>query len=356
MLPIATTHQEPCYPMQSESIDIQEMYWPEFASDSTNAIPLNQDGTTSLTSFREDFMDHANSLPSPRISDICTTLDDLGTNDRLQPSPPSAIRNLASLNIALCECAENLPCPSTADLCSAGMADNGECDSRKTRLFAIDELFRITTCFIDVVQCLSLVENETSASSFATSSKQPAAQSLLSLDASSQGSLQGGLKIPEANIGPQSRSLLHLDSATKFMVASCHCRLTEIYISLFRMMQACIEHVLAPRMDKDWAVVLPQLQVGSVASPSVHVDIDTPLPSGTSSMYMLMVTMLSSRLCGQLADAMRVGNDVPTSPILGSRYVLADTVWDTVRDGTDRLLRIIEATKHLLRQHSTREH
>jgi hypothetical protein len=354
MLLVATMHPDLCYPMQGDSANMQDMYLTGIFCESRNVNPLDHDGSVDLdlTSINENIMSHASSLLSPDISDSYIRIEDHNTNDRLGTSPTSAARKLASLNVALYECATKLPSMAEAGVSSAGIAGNGVRGSPKATLFTMDELFRLTTEFIDVMRCLSLVECETSATLSSMDPKQPGAQSALSLVAYSQQFSHAGQPVTRTNMGPPSRSFSHVDEATMFMVVSYHCRLTEIYVSIFQMMQGCIEYSLVPQMGKDWAIILPQLQVGSLAFPPVHVDVNTPLSSATASMYMLMITMLSSQLWEQLADVMRAGGDVLTDSALASRCALADTMWDTVTDRTNRLSQTIDAAKHLLQQYS----
>ena len=96
------------------------------------------------------------------------------------------------------------------------------------------------------------------------------------------------------------------------MILSTHCRLTEIYLAIFAMMQACMEHSQPPLDKKEWTVILPQLQVGSHAVPSVQVTASTALPKSTSLMYMLLVVMILSQLCEGIARVMGL-NDQPDS-------------------------------------------
>lgn len=354
LLLVATIHPELCCFIQGDSTNMQDMHWPGIYCESKNINPLDHGGSTNidLTPINENIMSHASSLPSPGISDSYIRIDDYDTNDGLGTSPTSAIRRLASLAVALYKCATKLPPRAKAGVGSASIASNGMRNSRKPAILAIDELFRLTTDFIDVMKYLSLVECDTSATLPSTNLKQPGTQSALPIAYSQQLS-HAGQPVARTGMGPQSSSFSHVDEATMFMVVSCHCRLTEIYVSIFQMMQACIEHSLVPQMGKDWAIILPQLQIGSVTSPPVQVDVNTPLLSATtSSMYMLMITMLSSQLWEQLANVIRVGGDIPTSSAPVSQSALADMMWEAVTDRTNRLSQTIDATKHLLRRYS----
>jgi hypothetical protein len=109
------------------------------------------------------------------------------------------------------------------------------------------------------------------------------------------------------SLGTSSTSFLRADEATILIFLSCYCRLTDIYVSVFKLMQACMNSPKPPMIDKDYVVVLPQLQVGSYIAPCISVDSNASLSSSTTSIYMLMTTMFSSQLYDQLAEVMRAG-------------------------------------------------
>jgi len=343
---VETMHPDVWYPLQGDSANMQDMYWPDIFCESRNVNPLDPDASN------ENIMSHTSSLLSPGISDSYMRIEDHDTNDSLGTSSTSAVRRLASLNVALYECAANLPLVAEQGVSSAGIASNRVRGSRKATLFALDVLFRLTTEFIDVMECLSLADCETGVTLPSIDPRQPGAQSALSPVANSQQSSHSGQPVTMTGLKPPSRSFSHLDEGTTFMVVSCHCRLTEIYVSIFQMIQACINFSLVPQLDKDWAIILPHLQIGSLTSPPVHVDVNTPLSPATSSIYMLMVTMLSSQLWEKLAIMMRGRRDVLTGSASASQCALADTMWDTVTDRTERLSQTIDSTKHLLQRYS----
>jgi hypothetical protein len=270
----------------------------------------------------------------------------------LSTSPTSAVRTLAYLNVALYECAANLPNLAEADAIPANTTGNGLPGSRKETLFAIDELFRLTAEFIEVVKSLSAFDYHTSSTSSSTNPMPLGAQSTLSLLEYNQKWSQTGNEAVRTGMRPPFNSLSYVDEATMLIIASCHSRITEIYVYLFKMMQACIEHSLVPQPDKAWVVILPQLQIGSIASPPVHVDAKTPLPSAKVLMYMLMITMLSSQLWEQLAGLIRARGDGSTTPGSTSRSALVGVLWNTMTERTDRLSQTILATKCLLQQGS----
>lgn len=328
------------------------MSWPDVSCQSRNLDPLypGRSTTSDLPLVNENFMSGTSSLPPPSMSDYHSSIEDHQNNDRLRTFPTSSFQKLAIVNVALYECAAKLPSMAKAGTSSADTGNNGQRSSRKATSFAIDELFRLTTEFIDVMKCL--VERETSATSSSIDMTQPGARPSLSPIAYNQPLSYAGRPITPTSMALPSTSISHVDEATMFMVMSCHCCLTEIYLSMFEMMQACIEHSLAPQMDKDWAIVLPQLQIGSLASPPVHVDINVPLSSTMASMYMLMITMLSSKLWMEVADIMRAGGDVQTGFTPSPRCILTDTMWNAVTDKTDRLSQTIDDTKRLLRRSS----
>ena len=351
MLLIAIMNPDLCYPTQGDSTDMEDMYGPDAFCDSRNVNLLDHDGLD-LTLIDENIVRHVSSLPSPGVSDPYSRTEDHDTNDRLGSSYTSAVSRLASLNVALYECAANLPSMADAGVNSAAVTGKGVHGSRKATLFALDELFRLTTEYITLIECLSLVQCGTSTNFSSVNPKQPGAQSARPLFTYRHQLLHAGQPLIRTDVSPPSRTFSQVDEATIYMAVSCHCRLIEIYVSIFQMMQACIEHSLVPQMGKDWAITLPQLQVGCLTSPPVRVDVNTPLSPATESMYMLMITMLSSQLWEQLADVVRAGVNGPIDSASASGYALAHTIWDTVTEKTDRLSQTIDTTKHVLRRHS----
>jgi hypothetical protein len=273
---------------------------------------------------------HLSAIPEP-----LTRINDQDAVDNLNLTP-STVQRLASLDVAIYKCGLTMPFPTEAG------SDSVPTGSRKSTLFALDELFRLTTEFLEIHNSLSHLAGQRNSSS-STILPESSTESTLPL-------LPYNQRVSEIDMEEPAKSFPVLDEATMFMIISCHCRLTELYGFLFERMQVCIEHSRVPRKDKHWAIILPQLQVGSLASPPVHVDVDNPVSSTTSSMYMLMITMISSRLWGQLAHEMRFGDGIPLKTGLTS--VLTETVWNNVTDKNTRMLETIENTKSLLRRHS----
>ncbi|KAL2818739.1 hypothetical protein BDW59DRAFT_151924 [Aspergillus cavernicola] len=91
-----------------------------------------------------------------------------------------------------------------------------------------------------------------------------------------------------------------IDEATTLMLASCHSRLIEIYATVLSLMERCIQHSGPVRR----ALVLPEVQLGSLSFPAVHVGVDI-LPLGKTAMYMCMIAVFSGDLWVQLADAVK---------------------------------------------------
>jgi hypothetical protein len=366
-------HTDLCYPKQGNFAGLDNMWLnPLFEPD--NMSLLNQGGTpdVDLTRINGSLM---GPYPSPDIPESRTTVEDHVNNDGLVTSPESAIRQLAKINVALYECATKLPSMPGAGVDSVGIGAGKVQRSRKEREFAIDELFRLATEFIDVIKSLSGVECDTNTPSSSRSFSPSSAQRTLSLFINRQ---ELSHTDREATKTGKERILWpfsHVDEATILMVMSCHSRLMETYLSIFHMMQACIEYSVVPQKDKGWVVVLPRIQVGSHASPPIHVDANSSLSPGTTVMYMLMVTLLSSQLCAQLIDVMGAGrwdrssggggedintrhqpsgtlDEDPIDPVSGFKCRIADTMWDTAIERTNCLWQTIQDTKKLLHEHS----
>jgi hypothetical protein len=115
------------------------------------------------------------------------------------------------------------------------------------------------------------------------------------------------------------------------------------------MMQMCLEHSLIPQMGSSWLVILPRVQVGPVELPSLQVGDQTPVSSkATSSMYMMTVTMLFSRLWTQLANNLRERVGANPNTGIAQNSSLADTMWDTALDKTNQLIQTIDSIKSQL--------
>jgi len=305
----------------------QDMIWPALFPDSLDSSC--QDGPT-----------FSNMVPVNERNPVGIDNHDKNRNFGLLQTSP--VKKLASLNVALHECSQNLPSVNTS-----GEDQKTRLGSRKGTIFAIDELFRLTAEFIEVFKSLSHNTYESSTtfssiSSMNTSQGQPLHLPHIWMQSDESASPAG----PE----PPTRPCSLIDEATMFMISSCHCRIIKIYESVFQMMQDCIAKSLRPHLGSDWAVILPRLQVGSIASSPVRVDIHTPIPSKASTeMYMLMITMLSSRLWEQIRDFIDTCSDAPMcSP--ASSSPLVEMMFGTMRERAESLLQTIEATKQMLKQ------
>lgn len=315
---------------------MQDLFWPGCSFDS----PLGRSNSVDfgLATPNPSIFD-SESIPSPRTSNYQPKMVDYDWNNDLKasaPSPPSHARRLGDLSVLLSECAEKLP----------SMAASGFSGPRKLRILAIDELFCLTHQFIDILGSISLSGWETSSTSPSIDPTQLSAQF-----ASSNNQQLSHLEqqFAKNDLRPPSGIFSNLDEATVSMIFACHSRLTEIYTSIFQMMQACIEHSLAPQLGTDWAVILPKLEVGSLSSQPVRVDAHTPLKSSmTTSMYMLIITMLSAQLWEKLMGLVATGTDVPIGSRINYPNTLTEIMWSTMADRTGRLIRTMDITKQFL--------
>jgi hypothetical protein len=304
----------------------QDFHWPGPLPELHPLSPICQDSLTlpNFTFFNE------NNMIGVENQDI---------HDSFGPSIP-LVQKLASLNVALHECGQKLPSMNkTREGSTPGRGP------RKATIFAIDELFRLTAEFIEVTKSFSLEKHETNSYTPLSNSAQTNAEPPSNFEFQSSQADHSA-----SSHESSAMSLTQVDEATMAVVFSCHCRLTEIFVSLFQMMQTCIQYALRPHLGNDWAVILPRIQIGSIASPPVQIDVDTPLLSKAStSMYMLMTTMLSSHLWDQIAALISIGDDVPTGVAAASSPLL-EMMLSTIRDRTGSLLQTIDATKHMLKQ------
>jgi len=344
MLLAATINPGLCCPSQGNSLDMDDVDWSGVLSQlNMNTLGHKSSIDLDLTPINGNITSHASGFPLPGASDFYLPVGDCDISGGLETFPASAVQQLAILNVAIYECAKKLP---SIEKPGAHEAPG----SRKATLFAIDELFRLTTNFTNIVKSFSVQDCEMSNPSSSIGPEPPEDRPEMSLVSYSQQVLDAGQPVTRGPSRPPHQPFSDVDEGTMLMVVSCHCRLAEIYLSLFQMMQACIEYSLAPRLGNDWAVILPQLQVGSLAAPSVKVDINTPLSPAKSSMYMGMITMFSSQLWEQLADVMKAGGGAQTDSAASSMSTLMGTVWDSMTDKTEGLSRTIDATKHMLQR------
>ncbi|KAI1349619.1 hypothetical protein F5Y01DRAFT_288725 [Xylaria sp. FL0043] len=238
----------------------------------------------------------------------------------------STAQQLTSLNMALYECASKLPSIKAS---RAGGPDvsrtTNSATTRGAALLVLDEVFHVTTTFINIMNAVDPMFTHT------------------------HDEITPALEIP-------SPSSLHLDEASVLLFLSCHCRLTDIYEAIFQAIQRCIRgssHTAAPHSTAA-GIILPQLQVGGfggVSSPALRVDFKGPrLPSAIVSMYMVLITTLSSRLWAQIKDRMRRtgGRDCSRSGAAMVHPDIAEPTWDRAMERTDNLSRIIEGIRDVL--------
>ena len=261
-------------------------------------MPMGHDGfaDSSFVYFIDNSMSLAGNRPSPNNSVPYFCINNHDINDRFRASSTSAGLKLVRLNVALCECSASLPSMAKSGMGPAEVADDGSYESGKAKLLVVDEVFRLTTNSISVMRYPLFAECEAHATRSWMDPKQISTESALSQVTDRQQFSRAGEPATETGIGSLCKYFSHLDETTFLTVVACHCRLTEIYISIFQMMQSCLQFKLVPRPDENWAVVLPQLQIGPLASPPVQFDINTLLSSASASMYMLVITTPSSQL------------------------------------------------------------
>ncbi|KAL4907591.1 hypothetical protein BDW74DRAFT_126193 [Aspergillus multicolor] len=171
--------------------------------------------------------------------------------------PPTSTQDLASLSVALSSLAERLPSlPARSTGTRSATREHRDADA-DAMPFVLDDLFHLTTQLTDLVQCLCA----------------PA------------------------------------DKATTLMLASCHVRLTDMYENILSMIQRCIQHSLGPpRPRPNWAVVLPEVKMGSsLLSPVLLVCESSSVAraGGKTLMYICMIVTFSGDVWTKLADAVR---------------------------------------------------
>ncbi|KAL2808335.1 hypothetical protein BJX63DRAFT_39434 [Aspergillus granulosus] len=132
------------------------------------------------------------------------------------------------------------------------------------------------------------------------------------------------------------------DESTALMLGSCYSRLTGIYSTIFSLIHCCIEHSAGtPRPRPAGALILPNVQLGPLSSPSLHVDMETPLSLEKAVMYISMIVVFSAQLWGQLADVVRERQ-------VGTERSLVSNMWNEMREKVDGLLKTIDSTRSYL--------
>ncbi len=301
-----------------------------------NLTPLNDNTGRICSSFN--------------TSDTDFTSEGRDRNNTLGTHPSGTIGKLSRLSVSIHEFAAKLPSMDKTNATSASMAGPDGWEPRKSLPFVFDELFHLTAEFIDIMKSLSAKECEETSDSFPDTSEQAVFQSSQMPTSLSQQLSQARQPFSTTHTTLQSRSLLHVDEATTFIIMSCHCQLTETYATIFQIMQMCTEHSRFPQTSKNWTVILPTLQVGSVALPPLQVDDKTPISSkSTSSMYRVAVTMLLSQLWPQLVEVMRQGGGIRSDSASIPRSSLVEVMWDTAIEKTDRLMQTIDLMVRLLK-------
>ncbi|KAI3332431.1 hypothetical protein HD806DRAFT_480521 [Xylariaceae sp. AK1471] len=352
-------------------------HWPSHPTESLSRHPLDLDKGDALHFLpaNQDMMSEAG---SNNFLDLPSLYESYGYNNNpsrgLGSSLTSTAGRLTSLNMALYECASKLPSIKTSRTEPAGTA-NIPCvagnSARRAALLAIDEVFRVTNEFIDVMKSLSPtvdcrnIPNLTTAVPVSHSSQGASAvlpshvvpqlfvpcRELLPQTAINDGDHEPG--ILASAIQPFS----HLDEATIFMFLSCHSRLTEIYESIFQAIQRCLEGSYVTSHSTA-GIILPQLQVGGfggISSPALRVDFDGPrLPPATVSMYLVLVTTLSSQLWAQVGEAIRrngnTGVDSMSKQAPAARLEVTGLLWDIAITRTHNMSQTMETVQRLLQR------
>lgn len=343
-----------CQPLQIAYSDMYSLPWTSPFLNLECMSPIDPYGSFNLglTTLNTNTTVGANSNETPlHLSDPNTQTMVESRND--SSSSTSAVRGLADLNVALYKCAAKLPTMSEAGVFRPSMLVNDKQSAQQGTLFAIDELFRRTSEFINAVTRLS--SSELSADTVLVPDSGDTTGTLHGLPVLTYGQTSpADQEVARMGVHSVSGPFSHVDEATMLLIMSCHCRLIDIYLSMFRLMQACIEPSINPRLDNGVAILLPRLQMGSHTVPEVEVNANSTLPTGTtSSMYMLMFTIFSTKLCEQMIELIRAGQGKDSNSAAGSHATFAEpqrAMWKSMKDKTDRLSRDIDTTRRMLQR------
>ncbi|KAH8900402.1 hypothetical protein GQ53DRAFT_740526 [Thozetella sp. PMI_491] len=338
-----------CSPLQSESIGMKSAMWPNIFGElhGLNLLDLNTSDGLDLASLNDI---GTSSLSPVGVSDCGGELQARETNNATGASSASLVRRLAALSVRIYECTTSFLVEDQTNVNAAGVPHHGAGEPQKPIYIDFDELFRLTTEFIDILKSLSAAKLDETSNFFSEASEHTASHTLQSLVSYDEQAIQ---PLASMSYTPQTRPFSQIDEATMLMIASCNSRLVDAYMSIFNRVQACIEHSRVPQFAGSWVVVLPKLQVGPVALPPVQVGDKMPISSRAQSfMYIIMVTTLASQLWEQLADVMKDGGAGPTrsssaamsSP--GSPSLKA--IRDIIMSKTDGLMQNMELIKALV--------
>ncbi|KAH8820230.1 hypothetical protein F5884DRAFT_849500 [Xylogone sp. PMI_703] len=257
----------------------------------------------------------------------------------------SPIQQLANISTALQRLSAQFPAIDLTSMSSTSVRERIMA-ARGTVTLAIDELFNLTSNFINLVDDAPTMNYKTSFTKFSVDRNNLGSQS------PSSAIRQQALQSSQAGINAPYEALLHVDEEAKMsLVVSCHYRLTNIYETIFQMMEACVSHSISFSDSKSWSMVLPELKIGSFVCPPLYVDATTQPPMATILLYMDIFALLSSRLWKQLALVARAKGGSSSNSPQASQYWLAER-WDAMEDKTNRMSQTIEATRSLLLQES----
>lgn len=276
---------------------------------------------------------------------------DHGAHNPSDLCPVSVVQNLANLNAAFHECFTKLPSLAGA---KSHPTNSGLNRTRKEVVFVFDDLFRLTTQFIALIQSSSCIAKNSLENSVPLYEGKVVKETNVIEDCQYPLNEIQTATMPDP--GTHSEPIMHMDDATILMIVSCYCRTIEIYLSIFEMMQTCIKFSLPPRTDDNWLLILPHLQIGSgIASPPVQVDIYTPINPTLAKVYLFMVTEVSSRLLEQMTGTMRGIFNIPMDDLLESVSPLRTILWKTVEEKSKHVSQSVDSTRILLLQRSDRQ-
>ncbi|KAI1175382.1 hypothetical protein F4777DRAFT_331722 [Nemania sp. FL0916] len=342
----------------------------------TNPAGLNYEDEIDFHFTPEDAVTvvQANSSPGFFNTDQLHVYQPCGIRQGIGNTGVSTAGRLTNLNVVLYECAKKLPSikPSQtdlADMTAIPHATNGP--SRDAVLLALDDVFCVTNEFIQVMKELfatschesppfmATATTMTSPPLFSGANKmlspnvtstfiqgrqevmaQPPLQSLAFLESLHEPTITSSETVPPACI----------DDATVLLFLSCHCRLTEIYESIFQAIRRCIDGSSAASHARA-GIILPRLLAGGFGglnAPALRVDFGDPrLPPATISMYMILITTLSAQVWTQVGEIFRQGGACHHVPLTASCGIAGPT-WELAMKRTDRMCHTIEVVQQLL--------
>ncbi|RSL51281.1 hypothetical protein CEP54_011509 [Fusarium duplospermum] len=280
----------------------------------------------------------ANPLSSVDVSHCDRGLMIHGRHGSSESQSASLVQQLANLSVKIYNCTATFLDKGQENVDSTDSSRQSASEPPKSIYLDFDQLFSLTTEFINALKSVSVPEKDVASSLYSDILEHAISQSF------SSSLVPCGEHMAEAL--PRTRTIIQSfpDEATMLLIASCNSQLVDAYVSIFDKTEACIEHARVPLRASSWVALLPKLQVGPVALSKVKVSDKSPVSSKSQSfMYIVLVVTLASQLWEQLVDVLRA--------LDGSSSELT-AILDIIMGKTNSLMKKVKAIKDLVGRRS----